>query len=89
MELLELQGRPAAAAMALLSRERIGFYLMGFDPAFRYESPGTILLGHMIEEAAAEGRLFADFLRGGERYKFAWGGNSHRNSGRSFIRYDG
>ena len=62
------------------------FYLSGFDPGFAFESPGTILLAHMIEEAAREGRSEVHFLRGGEAYKYAWGGVDRMNAGRSFVR---
>lgn len=86
MEALWLRDVVAAVIYALLSPGRIYFYLTGFDPDCRFESPGTILLGHMIEEAAAEGRREAHFLRGGERYKYAWGGIDRMNAGRSFVR---
>jgi CelD/BcsL family acetyltransferase involved in cellulose biosynthesis len=83
---LRLRGQVAAVIHALLNRDRILFYLSGIDPAFRFESPGTILLGSMLEEAIAEGRREADFLRGGEAYKYAWGAQDRFNAGRSFVR---
>ena len=86
LELLHLNGRTAAAIYALVNDARIFFYLSGFDPDYRFESPGTILLGHMIEEACDEGLRAADFLRGGEAYKYAWGGVDRINLGRSFVR---
>ncbi|MGE0372608.1 MAG: GNAT family N-acetyltransferase [Gammaproteobacteria bacterium] len=86
LEALHLRGRIAAVTYALLAERRICFYLGGFDPALGFESPGTILMAHMIEEAAREGRQEADFLRGGERYKYAWGGVDRMNLGRSFVR---
>ena len=76
----------AAAVHALLGSDRILFYLSGFDPAFRFESPGTILLGAMLEQAIAEGRREANFLRGAEAYKYAWGARDRFNAGRSFVR---
>jgi CelD/BcsL family acetyltransferase involved in cellulose biosynthesis len=81
-----LRGRIAAVVHALLSAEGICFYLGGFDPACAFESPGTLLLGHMIEEAAREGRREAHFLRGGEAYKYAWGAVERRNGALSLIR---
>jgi len=86
LEALHLRGRIAAAAYALLTPGRIAFYLGGFDPAVAYESPGTVLLAHMIEGAADEGRGEADFLRGGEAYKYAWGAQDRMNLSRSFAR---
>lgn len=70
---LRIDGQVAAACLALLCRDRVLFYLSGYDAAFEFESPGTILLGHMLEEAAREGRREAHFLRGNESYKYAWG----------------
>ena len=59
--------------LALLGPGRILFYLSGYDAARGYESPGTLLVGAMLEEAVREGRREAHFLRGGEAYKYAWG----------------
>jgi CelD/BcsL family acetyltransferase involved in cellulose biosynthesis len=86
LEILRLHGRAAAVIYALVNRERIFFYLSGFAPEYAFESPGTILLGHMIEEACREGLGAADFLRGPEAYKYAWGGIDRINLGRSFVR---
>jgi hypothetical protein len=40
----------------------------------------------MLEQTAAEGGREAHFLRGDERYKYAWGGIERRNAGRGFRR---
>ena len=48
-------------------------YLGGFDPAFAFESPGTLLMAHAIEESMAEGAATFHFLRGREAYKYEWG----------------
>ncbi len=52
----------------------------------RHESPGTILLGAMIEEAAAEGVAELHFLRGAEAYKYAWGATDRHNATRILVR---
>jgi len=70
---LEVGAAVAACIMALLAPGRIYFYLSGFDDAHTFVSPGTLLLGAMLEQAIAEGRCEAHFLRGQERYKYAWG----------------
>lgn len=70
---VEMGGTVAAVIAALLSPGTIHFYLSGFDAAFSFQSPGTLLLGAMLEQAAAEGRHEANFLRGREGYKYAWG----------------
>ena len=47
--------------------------LAGFDPAFSKLSPGTLTIGHAIDQAIREGATEFDFLRGGEPYKYHWG----------------
>jgi Protein involved in cellulose biosynthesis (CelD) len=63
----------AAVYYGFLHNRRAYAYLGGFDPAFAFESPGAILLGHAIESAVKEGARVFDFLRGEEAYKYAWG----------------
>lgn len=83
LQILRVGGVAAAAIMALLSPGRIYFYLSGFDTVQSFVSPGTLLLGAMLEEAVAEGRAEAHFLRGQESYKYAWGAVDRPNySGR-------
>jgi CelD/BcsL family acetyltransferase involved in cellulose biosynthesis len=48
-------------------------YIGGFDPQFSSLSPGSLLIGHAIEQAEAEGAAHFDFLRGAEAYKYRWG----------------
>lgn len=75
LQVLRIGGMVAAACYALLAgRDRILFYLSGFDAGLSFVSPGTLLLAAMLEQAVAEGRREADFLRGREGYKYAWGG---------------
>lgn len=57
-------------------------YLCAFDPEYKFESPGAILIGHAIEEAVREGAREFDFLRGRETYKYEWGARDRVN-----IRY--
>lgn len=81
LQVLRFGSAIAAACLVLLAgRDRILFYLSGFDAAYRRESPGTILLGEMLEAAIAEGRREADFLRGAEAYKYQWGARDRRNA---------
>jgi CelD/BcsL family acetyltransferase involved in cellulose biosynthesis len=77
-----------AVVYALAAGGRLFLYLTGFDAAHAFESPGTILLGRLLQSAVEEGRRELHFLRGGEGYKFAWGGDARRNLGRSFRRDD-
>ena len=81
LQVLRVAGRIVAAYHALLAGpRRILFYLSGYDPDHARESPGTVLLGAMIEAAAREGRTELHFLRGGESYKYAWGGIDRMNA---------
>ena len=84
LEVLRVNGTVVAAIMALLMPGRILFYLSGYDAAHGFISPGTLLLGAMLEDAAAEGRTEADFLRGREGYKYAWGAVDRLNATYSF-----
>ena len=84
---LRLDGSIAAACLAFqASADRLMFYLSGFDQTFASVSPGTLLLGEMIEEAMRGGVREIHFLRGGETYKYAWGGIDRRNTNRHLKR---
>ncbi len=81
LAVLRFGARIVAAYYTLLAGpRRILFYLSGYDPDHARESPGTVLLGAMIETAVREGRTELHFLRGGERYKYAWGGVDRMNA---------
>jgi len=80
LRLLALQrnGRPLAVLYALadapgVHRRRWSYYIGGFDPDVSALSPGTLLVGHAIEQAQQEGAAAFDFLRGEEAYKARWG----------------
>ena len=80
LQALRIGGEVAAACYALLAGTyRILFYLSGFDAARSFVSPGTLLLAAMLEQAVGEGRQEANFLRGSEAYKYAWGGLDRMN----------
>lgn len=85
LEALRLGGKVVAAIMALLAPGRILFYLSGYDAAHGFISPGTLLLGAMLEDAVAEGRTEAHFLRGREAYKYAWGAVDRMNATCSLL----
>jgi CelD/BcsL family acetyltransferase involved in cellulose biosynthesis/glycosyltransferase involved in cell wall biosynthesis len=70
---LRFDGRTAAVFYGFAAHRRTHYYLGGFDPAFERLSPGTMIIGRAIENAAAEGCAEVDFLRGREPYKYAWG----------------
>jgi CelD/BcsL family acetyltransferase involved in cellulose biosynthesis len=72
--------RAVGAYYGLHWQDRAYAYLAGFDPDFAYESPGTVLIGHAIDQAAREGATEFHFLRGREAYKYQWGAQDRWNS---------
>jgi len=70
---LAVGGEIAACHYGFAAKGEAFYYIGGFHPSFARQSPGTILVGHAIEEAKAEGCRSFSFLRGGEPYKYAWG----------------
>jgi CelD/BcsL family acetyltransferase involved in cellulose biosynthesis len=87
--LLRIEGAAAGAYYGFHHAARAYAYLGGFDPAFTFESPGTVLVGHAIAEAVWEGAREFHFLRGREAYKYEWGATDCRNQRRSFRRSPG
>ncbi len=86
VDALHLGGACAAVALVLRAPGRWLLYLGGFDPARRFESPGTLLIGHLIEQAIAACVREIDFLRGAEAYKYAWGARDQCNTTRRLRR---
>ncbi len=66
---LEVDGEIAAMTYCYRFRNRVYLVQAGFDPALSRVKPGTVLLGHALEHAIAEGNEVFDFLRGEHRYK--------------------
>ncbi|WP_181703850.1 GNAT family N-acetyltransferase [Chthonobacter albigriseus] len=75
---LNLDEQTVAAWYGLKGRGTTYAYLGGFDPAFAYESPGSVLMMHAIEVAVADGDRVFDFLRGEEDYKRGFGATNRR-----------
>lgn len=73
MSVLRIDDEPAGVYYGLHHGRTACAYLGGFDPAFAFESPGTVLIGAAIGAARAEGARLFGFLRGREAYKYAWG----------------
>lgn len=74
----------AAVYYGLANGQDAYAYLTGFDPAFQFESPGTIIIAHAIEQALIEGARTFHFLRGQEPYKYEWGAADRWNRRREF-----
>jgi CelD/BcsL family acetyltransferase involved in cellulose biosynthesis len=75
---LRLEGAIIASLYGFAGHGRFYCYLGGFDPAFAYYAPGSLLVGLAIEAAIGEGLRTFDFLRGAEAYKYAWGARDAR-----------
>jgi len=71
---LDVGGQAAAGYFNFDYRDRIWVYNSGLDPGFHSLSPGWVLIGAVIEQAAADGKEAVDFLRGEEIYKTQLGG---------------
>jgi CelD/BcsL family acetyltransferase involved in cellulose biosynthesis len=71
--LLRIDGRSAAVFYGFCSHRRTYYYLGGFSAEFARLNPGTIAIGHAIEQAINERSLEFNFLRGSEQYKYWWG----------------
>lgn len=61
-----------ALYLAFHARGRCSGYIGGFDPVYNRLSPGTVLIGQLVEDTMRAGGQF-DFLRGREHYKYHWG----------------
>ncbi len=83
---VRVAGRVVAAYYGFCDRRRAYAYLSGFDPQRAHESPGTLVIGHAIEAAVAEGCGEFHFLRGQEAYKYQWGALDRSTSRRTFVR---
>lgn len=70
---LRLDGELVSVVYALAHGRRCYSYIGGFAPQHASFSPGSLLIAHAIEHAAAEGATAFDFLRGAEAYKYRWG----------------
>ena len=73
IDVLMLDGRTIAAHYGLRRGARAFSYVHGFDPDLASFGPSTLLIAHVLEEAARTGAREFDFLRGPEAYKYDWG----------------
>ncbi len=71
--MLRLNNQVIAMVYAFFEMDAVYCYLQGYDPAYRKLSPGTFLLGSVIQDAVRYGAKRIDFLRGQESYKLSWG----------------
>jgi len=63
----------AAVLLTYRGHDYACYYISGFAPERGYLSPGTVLLGEAMAEAARDGLAEFHFLRGNEAYKYSCG----------------
>lgn len=73
---LEADGAKACGYLNFDYGGRIWVYNSGLNPRFMSLSPGWVLLAYLVEWATEHGRSEFDFLRGGEDYKYKFGGQN-------------
>ena len=83
---LRLDERIVAVIYALHAKNRGYYYISGFDPELAGISPGTLTIGHAIEQFLREGARTVDFLRGREPFKYFWGARDRPCYGRIIRR---
>lgn len=70
---LFLNSESIACLYTLFEKGQVLCYMQGFDPQFAQLSPGTQVLGAVLEDAVRAGKNKVNFLRGREPYKYSWG----------------
>jgi CelD/BcsL family acetyltransferase involved in cellulose biosynthesis len=71
---LFLEAKPAACLLVMPCSDGPLIYNGGFDPAFHWYSPGTVLTALGIQQAIQAKSPYYDMLRGQEQYKYRFGG---------------
>ncbi len=84
--LLRIEGQVAGVFHGLRRGRTLYAYLGGFDPAFAFESPGTVLMGDALDTMLAGGAGMLSLLRGAEPYKYEWGAIDRINVRRALRR---
>ncbi len=71
---LLLEGKQAAIYLNFIDDNKLWVYNTGWDPQFASASPGWALLVKLIRWAIEQGLDEVDLMRGGEDYKYRFGG---------------
>lgn len=66
-------GEIIAAVCAFREGDGLACHLGGFERRYARFGAATLLLGHIVEDAAREGFQCIDFLRGRYAFKYRWG----------------
>lgn len=76
---LECAGKPAAFHFGFQFGRTLSWYKPSFDWDFHRESPGTVLIRHLIEEASSRGLDELDFSSGLEGFKLRFANSQSIN----------
>ncbi len=79
LQVLELDGEPAAVNYGFVYGRTWYGYQMGLDPKHYRYSLGTVLLGLMIEQLIDRGINKVDMLRGRSDWKYRWAKDEREN----------
>ncbi len=79
--LLEKSGSLIAGELGFKAGKKLWCYWRAFDAAYRALSPGTLLLGAVIDYGFRNGYSEYDFTRGDEDYKKRWAHKARQNVG--------
>ncbi len=74
LNFMKIDGREVAATLSFTRGERVLLYNSGLDPEYRSHSVGIALHAADVRQAIEQGKLWYDFLRGNEPYKYDLGG---------------
>ena len=69
---LKLADQALASVYGIVHAHKFAFYQSGFDPKWREQSVGMVLLGETFRDCIESGCVEYDFLRGTESYKLDW-----------------
>jgi len=72
--MLELNSRPIAATLCFEYQCGMYLYNSGYSPDHRWLSAGLLSKYYSIRDSIVKRRLYYDFLKGAEKYKFHLGG---------------
>ena len=83
---LKVAGRALASVYAIVHGRKFVFYQSGYDPDWRSNSVGLVLLGETFRDCIDSGFREYDFLRGSEPYKLEWTTQRRRTVAMRVIR---
>ena len=73
LHMLYMEKKLIAALLSILDGDTVYFYNAAYDKEFSSLSPGFYLFDRAIDRAISRSKRAADFLRGGEKYKYFFG----------------